>query len=86
MEEQSLQKLAAPETPPPAKAPGPLPLPPTPSDELPVFSFSDPYLTHKINRLLRQMQDVRILLGHLVMELRNLSAHRKPATTKVADK
>lgn len=79
---QALQKLAAPETPPPAKAPGPLPLPPTPSDELPVFSFSDPYLTHKINRLLRQMQDVRILLGHLVMELRNLSAHRKPATTK----
>ncbi|EDM09238.1 similar to FCRL, isoform CRA_c [Rattus norvegicus] len=83
---QALQKPATPETPPPAKAPGPLPLLPTPSDEQPVFSFSDPYLTYRINRLLRQMQDVRILLGHLVMELRNLSAHRKPATTKVADK
>lgn len=79
---QALQKPATPETPPPAKAPGPLPLLPTPSDEQPVFSFSDPYLTYRINRLLRQMQDVRILLGHLVMELRNLSAHRKPATTK----
>lgn len=82
---QALQKPAAPETPPPAKAPGPLPSPPVPS-ELPEFSCSDPYLNYKINHLLKQMQDVRILLDHLVMELRNLSLHQKPDTAKVADK
>ncbi|XP_052056144.1 Fc receptor-like A isoform X2 [Apodemus sylvaticus] len=81
---QALQKPTASETP-PTEAPGPLPSP-APSAELPGFSSSDPHLHYQIRLLLKQMQDVRVLLGHLVMELRDLSVYLKPGTTKVADK
>ncbi|XP_077795750.1 Fc receptor-like A isoform X5 [Macaca mulatta] len=79
------QKSAAPGTA-PEEAPGPLPPPPTPSSEDPGFSsplgMPDPHLYHQMGLLLKHMQDVRILLGHLLMELRELSGHRKPGTTK----
>ncbi|XP_063451749.1 Fc receptor-like A isoform X4 [Pan paniscus] len=79
------QKSAAPGTA-PEEAPGPLPLPPTPSSEDPGFSsplgMPDPHLYHQMGLLLKHMQDVRVLLGHLLMELRELSGHWKPGTTK----
>ncbi|KAI2520156.1 Fc receptor like A [Homo sapiens] len=79
------QKSAAPGTA-PEEAPGPLPPPPTPSSEDPGFSsplgMPDPHLYHQMGLLLKHMQDVRVLLGHLLMELRELSGHRKPGTTK----
>nr|XP_034364561.1 Fc receptor-like A isoform X3 [Arvicanthis niloticus] len=80
----ALQKPTASET--PTEAPGPLPSPPGPSSEQLRFSSSDPHLRQQIHLLLKQMQDVRVLLGHLVMELRDLSVYLKPGTTKVADK
>uniref|UniRef100_A0A2K5QJG8 Fc receptor like A n=1 Tax=Cebus imitator TaxID=2715852 RepID=A0A2K5QJG8_CEBIM len=79
------QKSAAPGAA-PVEPPGPLPPPPTPSSEDPGFSsplgMPDPHLYHQMGLLLKHMQDVRVLLGHLVMELRELSGHRKPGTTK----
>ncbi|XP_055480595.1 Fc receptor-like A [Psammomys obesus] len=81
----ALQKPTASETPPP-EPPGPLPSPLASSAEHPEFSFSDPHLQHQIQLLLKQMQDIRVLLGHLVMELRDLSVYLKPGITKVADK
>uniref|UniRef100_A0A8C9HNP6 Fc receptor like A n=1 Tax=Piliocolobus tephrosceles TaxID=591936 RepID=A0A8C9HNP6_9PRIM len=79
------QKSAAPGTA-PEEAPGPLPPLPTPSSEDPDFSsplgMPDPHLYHQMGLLLKHMQDVRVLLGHLLMELRELSGHRKPGTTK----
>ncbi|XP_025747985.2 Fc receptor-like A isoform X3 [Callorhinus ursinus] len=42
----------------------------------------DPHLYHQMGILLKQMQDMRALLGHLVMELRDLSALLKLETTK----
>lgn len=42
----------------------------------------DPHLYHQMETLLKQMQDVRVLLGRLVMEVRDLSAHLKLETTK----
>uniref|UniRef100_A0A2K5ENN3 Fc receptor like A n=1 Tax=Aotus nancymaae TaxID=37293 RepID=A0A2K5ENN3_AOTNA len=72
----------------PVEPPGLLPPPPTPSSEDPGFSsplgMPDPHLYHQIGLLLKHMQDVRVLLGHLVMELRELSGHQKPGTTKAA--
>lgn len=82
---QALQKPAASETP-PTEARGPLPSPPAASAEQPGFPSADPHLRHQIHLLLKQMQDVRVLLGHLVMELRDLSVYLKPGTAKVADK
>ncbi|XP_028637663.1 Fc receptor-like A [Grammomys surdaster] len=82
---EALQKPTASETP-PTEAPGPLPSSPGPSSEQPRFFSSDPHLHHQINLLLKQMQDVRVLLGHVVMELRDLSVYLKPGATKVADK
>ncbi|XP_015419042.1 PREDICTED: Fc receptor-like A [Myotis davidii] len=59
---------------PPKSAGGPAP--PSPQQA------SDPHLHHRMGLLLRQMQDVRVLLGHLVMELRDLSGHLKLETRK----
>ncbi|XP_027465771.1 Fc receptor-like A isoform X1 [Zalophus californianus] len=42
----------------------------------------DPHLYHQMGILLKQMQDMRALLGHLVMEMRDLSALLKLETTK----
>ncbi|XP_010593207.1 Fc receptor-like A [Loxodonta africana] len=42
----------------------------------------DPHLHHQMGMLLKQVQEVKVLLGHLVMELRDLSGHRKPEPTK----
>ncbi|XP_029394934.1 Fc receptor-like A isoform X3 [Mus pahari] len=81
----ALHKPTASETP-PIEARGPLPPPPASSAEKPRFSSPDPHLHHQMQFLLKQMQDVRALLGHLVMELRDLSVYLKPGTTKVADK
>uniref|UniRef100_A0A2K6SS60 Fc receptor like A n=1 Tax=Saimiri boliviensis boliviensis TaxID=39432 RepID=A0A2K6SS60_SAIBB len=79
------QKSAAPGAA-PVEPPGPLPPPPTPSSEDPGFSsplgMPDPHLYHQMGLLLKYMQDVRVLLGHLVVELRELSGHKKPGTTK----
>ncbi|XP_006902816.1 PREDICTED: Fc receptor-like A [Elephantulus edwardii] len=44
----------------------------------------DPHLHHQMGILLKQMQEVRALLGHLVMELRDLSDRRKPGTPKAS--
>uniref|UniRef100_A0A8C6H4K9 Fc receptor-like A n=1 Tax=Mus spicilegus TaxID=10103 RepID=A0A8C6H4K9_MUSSI len=82
---EALQKPTASETP-PTEARGPLSPPPVSSAEQPRFSSPDPHLHHQMQLLLKQMQDVRALLGHLVMELRDLSVYLKPGTTKVADK
>ncbi|XP_029335819.1 Fc receptor-like A isoform X4 [Mus caroli] len=81
----ALQKPTTSETP-PTEAGGPLPPPPASSAEQPRFSSPDPHLHYQMQLLLKQMQDVRALLGHLVMELRDLSVYLKPGTTKVADK
>ncbi|XP_011808379.1 PREDICTED: Fc receptor-like A isoform X4 [Colobus angolensis palliatus] len=79
------QKSAAPGTA-PEEALGPLPPLPAPSSEDPGFSsplgMPDPHLYHQMGLLLKHMQDMRVLLGHLLMELRELSGHRKPGTTK----
>lgn len=82
---QALQKPTASETP-PMEPPGPLPPPPTPSTEHLGFSSTDPHFHHQMRLLLKQMQDVKVLLGHLVMELRDLTVHLKPGVTKAADK
>ncbi|KAG3281132.1 Fc receptor like A, transcript variant X3 [Ictidomys tridecemlineatus] len=74
------QKLAAPETT-SKETPGPLPPLATPSEHR-GFSSPDPHLHHQMSILLKLMQDVRALLGHLVIELRDLSGHLKPETTK----
>ncbi|EPQ16592.1 Fc receptor-like A [Myotis brandtii] len=71
---------------PAAEPPRPLPPPPSPSSGGPAppspLQASDPHLHHRMGLLLRQMQDVRVLLGHLVMELRDLSGHLKLDTRK----
>lgn len=63
---------------------GPQPAPPPPSSEAPDHSCPlqgpDPHLHHKMDLLLKQMQDVRALLGHLLMELRDLSGRLKLET------
>lgn len=78
------QKSAVPE-PIPAASPGPQPPLSTPSKD-PGFStpkqVPDPHLHHQMGILLKQMQDMRALLGHLVTELRNLSALLKLETIK----
>ncbi|XP_065796166.1 Fc receptor-like A [Muntiacus reevesi] len=79
------QKPDAPETT-STKPPGPLPPLPTPSSK-DADSFSppqgpDPHLYHQMGVLLKQIQDMRVLLGHLVMELRDLSSHLKLETTE----
>uniref|UniRef100_A0A667IYX8 Fc receptor like A n=1 Tax=Lynx canadensis TaxID=61383 RepID=A0A667IYX8_LYNCA len=67
------------------ESPGPHPPLSTPSKN-PGFSsplrVPDPHLNHQMGILLKQMQDMRALLGHLVMELRDLSGHLKLQTTK----
>ncbi|XP_035871226.1 Fc receptor-like A isoform X1 [Phyllostomus discolor] len=72
--------------PPAAKPSGPLPPPPGPPPKgagLPSpLQAPDPHLHHQMGVLLKQMQDVRALLGHLVLELRDLSSHLKPETRK----
>uniref|UniRef100_A0A5G2Q8J9 Fc receptor like A n=1 Tax=Sus scrofa TaxID=9823 RepID=A0A5G2Q8J9_PIG len=79
------QKSAAPETT-STERPGPLPPLPTPSSKDPGFSspleILDPHLRHQVRELLKQMQDIRDLLGHLVMELRSLSGYLKLEITK----
>lgn len=64
----------------------PPPPPPAPSSEdpgsTPPPQAPDPHLLHQMGLLLKQMQDVRALLGHLVTELRNLSGHLKLETVK----
>ncbi|XP_006173214.1 LOW QUALITY PROTEIN: Fc receptor-like A [Camelus ferus] len=79
------QKPAAPETT-STEPPGPLPPLSTPSSKDKGFSsclqVPDPHLYHQMGVLLKEMQDLRVLLGHLVMEMRNLSGHLKPETTK----
>ncbi|XP_041518865.1 Fc receptor-like A [Microtus oregoni] len=82
---QALQKPTASETP-PTEPPGPPPPPPTPSAEHLGFSSFDPHFHHQMRLLLKQMQDVKVLLGHLVMELRDLTVYLKPDVTKAADK
>ena len=79
------QKPDAPETT-STKPPGPLPPLPTPSskdaDSFSPLQGPDPHLYHQMGVLLKQIQDMRVLLGHLVMELRDLSSHLKLETTK----
>uniref|UniRef100_A0A7N5KAF2 Fc receptor like A n=1 Tax=Ailuropoda melanoleuca TaxID=9646 RepID=A0A7N5KAF2_AILME len=77
------QKSAVPESPPTA-SPGPQPPLSTPSKD-PGFSplqVPDPHLYHQMGILLKQVQDMRALLGHLVMELRDLSVLLKLEATK----
>ncbi|XP_012584363.1 PREDICTED: Fc receptor-like A [Condylura cristata] len=77
------QKSAAPETT-PTEPPSSLPPPPVSSSEDPGFSsplrVPDPHLHHQMGVLVKQMQDVRVLLGYLVMELRALSHRLKLET------
>ncbi|CAH6789456.1 Fc receptor-like A [Phodopus roborovskii] len=80
---QALQKTTASEAPSVEPA-GPLPPPPAPSAEHLGFSSSDPH--HQLRLLLKQMEDVKVLLGHLVVELRDLTVYLKSGITKVADK
>uniref|UniRef100_A0A8C9BY54 Fc receptor like A n=1 Tax=Phocoena sinus TaxID=42100 RepID=A0A8C9BY54_PHOSS len=79
------QKSAAPETT-STERPGPLPPLPTPSSKnlgsSSPLHFPDPHLHHQMRVLLKQMQDMRVILGHLVMELRDLSGHLKLQATK----
>ncbi|XP_024607384.1 Fc receptor-like A isoform X3 [Neophocaena asiaeorientalis asiaeorientalis] len=79
------QKSAAPETT-STEPPGPLPPLPTPSSKnlgsSSPLHFPDPHLHHQMRVLLKQMQDMRVILGHLVMELRDLSGHLKLQATK----
>ncbi|XP_004385800.1 Fc receptor-like A isoform X2 [Trichechus manatus latirostris] len=83
------QKPAASETA-STEPPGPLPPPTTPSSEDPCLSsplvVPDPHLHHQMGILLKHVQEVRVLLGHLVIELRDLSGHRKPETTNAPAK
>ncbi|XP_062049715.1 Fc receptor-like A isoform X2 [Lepus europaeus] len=83
------QKSAAPETT-PTEPPGPPPPQPTPASEDSGFSSPlrapDPHLYHRMGLLLQHIQDVRALLGHLVIELRDLSGHLKPGATKAPAK
>ncbi|XP_027623251.1 Fc receptor-like A isoform X2 [Tupaia chinensis] len=77
-------KSAAPDTAPtePLESRPPLP---TPSAVDPGFSplaVPDPHLHHQMNTLLKHMQDVRALLGHLLMELRELSGRLKTGPAK----
>ncbi|XP_048212784.1 Fc receptor-like A [Perognathus longimembris pacificus] len=81
----SPQRSATPETS-PKKPSEPLPPPPTSSSEHAGFSSLDPHLHHQMRILLKNMQDVRVLLGHVVMELRDLSSFLKSGITKAPDK
>uniref|UniRef100_A0A671F8M6 Fc receptor like A n=1 Tax=Rhinolophus ferrumequinum TaxID=59479 RepID=A0A671F8M6_RHIFE len=64
----------------------PPPASPPPSSEGPGQSCPlqalDPHLHHQMGLLLKQMQDVTALLGHLVVELRDLSGRLKLETSK----
>lgn len=70
--------------PPPVGAPGPLPAPPAPDAEAPGChcppQAPDPHLHHRVGLLLQQVQDMRVLLGHLLVELRHLSGRPEPQT------
>ncbi|XP_012885930.1 PREDICTED: Fc receptor-like A isoform X3 [Dipodomys ordii] len=79
------QKQAAPATS-PKKPSEPLPPLPTSTSEHAGFSSPDPHLHHQMRILLKHMQDVRVLLGHMVMELRDLSSSLKSGITKAPDK
>ncbi|XP_042537762.1 Fc receptor-like A isoform X2 [Dipodomys spectabilis] len=79
------QKQAAPATS-PKKPSEPLPPLPTSTSEHAGFSSPDPHLHHQMRILLKHMQDVRVLLGHMVMELRDLSRSLKSGITKAPDK
>uniref|UniRef100_A0A8C0ZUM7 Ig-like domain-containing protein n=1 Tax=Castor canadensis TaxID=51338 RepID=A0A8C0ZUM7_CASCN len=76
------------------KSTAPKPTPTENSESLPPLTtpsehegFSpDPHLHHQMGVLLKHMQDVRVLLGHLVIELRELSGFLKSETTKTPDK
>ncbi|XP_033621577.1 Fc receptor-like A isoform X3 [Fukomys damarensis] len=74
------QRSVAPET----RADPPEPVPPlaTPTSEPPVFSSPDPHLHHRMGILLKHTQDIRDLLGYLLVELRDLSGRLKPKTTE----
>lgn len=65
-------------------APGPLPAPPAPDAEAPGChcppQAPDPHLHHRVGLLLQQVQDMRVLLGHLLVELRHLSGRPEPQT------
>ncbi|KAG8515758.1 Fc receptor-like A [Galemys pyrenaicus] len=78
------QKSAAPE---PINSRPPQPVP---SSEDPGFSsplrMPDPHLYHQMGVLLKQMQDVRVLLGYLLMELRSLSHRLKLETPETPAK
>ncbi|XP_066227442.1 Fc receptor-like A isoform X1 [Saccopteryx leptura] len=82
-------KSAAPGTP-AVKPQGPLPPPSGPASEGPGLpspvQAPNPHLHHQMGLLLKQMQDVRVLLGHLIMELRDLSGHLKLETRKAPAK
>ncbi|XP_077616101.1 Fc receptor-like A [Crocuta crocuta] len=78
------QKSPVPESTPtesPASQP-PLSTPSKNSDFSSPLRVLDPHLNQQMGILLKQMQDMRVLLGHLVMELRDLSGHLKLETTK----
>ncbi|XP_039101914.1 Fc receptor-like A [Hyaena hyaena] len=78
------QKSTVPESTPtesPASQP-PLSTPSKNSDFSSPLRVLDPHLNQQMGILLKQMQDMRVLLGHLVMELRDLSGHLKLETTK----
>ncbi|XP_029791595.1 Fc receptor-like A isoform X1 [Suricata suricatta] len=78
------QKSTVPEST-PTESPGsqpPLSTPSKNSDFSSPLQILDPHLSHQMGILLKQMQDMRALLGHLVMELRDLSGHLKLETTK----
>ncbi|KAK2509303.1 hypothetical protein MC885_009690, partial [Smutsia gigantea] len=75
------QKAAAPETT-TTESPRMTPPPPTPSsgDEgsSSPLRVPDPFLYHQMEVLLKQMRDVRVLLGHLVMEYANMTLLSRP--------
>ncbi|KAM7054162.1 Fc receptor-like A isoform 2-T2 [Molossus nigricans] len=81
----SPRKSAAPGTPDP-EPPRPPPPPPSSSSESAdhpsPLQAPDPHLYHQMSLLLKQMQDVQVLLGHLVMELRDLSGYLKLESRK----
>ncbi|XP_027724141.1 Fc receptor-like A isoform X3 [Vombatus ursinus] len=51
----------------------------------PPLTMQDPHLNHQMQILLRHMQDVRTLLGHMVLELRDLSGHLQSTVSGAAE-
>ncbi|XP_036612779.1 Fc receptor-like A isoform X2 [Trichosurus vulpecula] len=51
----------------------------------PLLTTQDPYLNYQMQILLRHMQDVRTLLGHVVLELRDLSGHLQSRASEAAE-